>query len=99
MAVPFPKIAQPTRLTRSRDVGLEEPPAKAFGVHKRRFILLVVQGALAQSQFGSGMNVGSIEIACISQSAAVETIVLTGRCVAAFYVDIASALAKVKIVG
>jgi len=96
MAHPLDKKPNATGVRQKRDIRLECPPQKKLGSWLRRAAMPSAAKAVRETQFGSGLNNGSTEMAYLRQVAsegAAESRNLTSI---SLYADIASAFAEVQ---
>ena len=96
MSVPLGKLPQPSRCAHFRDITLEDPAPKRYGSQVRRHLLPVADSTCMSSQYGSGLNDGSTELAHLYLRAQLEAAEAKGMCGIAFFVDVSTAFASVS---
>ena len=96
MSHPLDKKPNATSVKGKRDVRLEDPPSKKLGSWLRQAALPVIKGAVADSQYASGLNQGSTELAFMNQTAAEGAGEAQKLSSVTLFIDIASAFAEVQ---
>lgn len=95
MGHPLDKKTNATAVKQKRNIRLECPPVKKLSSWLRKAALPAVNGIVADTQFGSGLNQGSTEMAYMAQLAAEGAGGAQLLTSVALYIDIASAFAEV----
>ena len=96
MAHPLDKKPHATAVRQKRDIRLECPPQKKLGSWLRRAALPSAEKAVCDTQYGSGLNNGSTEVAYLRQVASEGAAEARNLTSISLYADIASAFAEVQ---
>ena len=93
---PIDKKTIVKRVTETRDVRLEDPPAKINSSTIRPSMKKCVSNGAMHTQWGSGMNGGSTEVAHLALEASVGIARTNKKSSAVIFVDVASAFASIE---